>query len=429
MRTCLVARAILPIALSALSGAAAAEWPQWRGENRDGRSPETGLVSSWPADGPPKAWSAGGFGTGFSSLSVAGGRIFTLGDLPDGQHLIAAKESDGSILWKVRVGPIHEDEFPGPRSTPTVAGGRVFALGTEGDLVCVQASDGKELWRKNILSSGSQRLRWKISESPLVDGDRVIVTPGSPGALMLALDAATGKEIWATKASRSLGSKGDDGPGYSSAVISQGGGVKQYVQIIGRGAIGVEAATGKLLWNYNKVANDVANIPTPLVSGDFVFVSTGYQTGAALLQISSSGSGVTAAERYFLPHTVFQNHHGNMILDQGVIYAGHGHNRGNPIAIQMESGKVLWGPADNSGSGSAAVAWADGKLYLRYQNGRMVMAEAAPGGYKELGAFTIPDVQRHSWSHPVISGGVLYLREQDQIHAYPQRGAQGAPAR
>jgi outer membrane protein assembly factor BamB len=408
----------LAVSLLITTVARADDWPQWRGPQRDGRSAETGLLGSWPEGGPPRLWSASGFGTGFSSLAVAKGQIYTLGDLADGQYVIAARESDGGIVWKTRLGSIHEDEFPGPRSTPTITGERLYALGTTGNLVCLQTSDGKEVWRRNIMKEFSgDAPHWRVSESPLVDGNRVIVTPASSEALMVALDAATGKEIWRT-ASAPLGDKGKDTPGYASAVVSTAAGVRQYVQLIGRGVIGVEAETGRLLWSYNKIANDVANIPTPLVSGDQVFVSTGYQTGAALLQLSGGKQGVAATEKYFLPHGTFQNHHGNMVLDKGVVYAGHGHNRGNPIAIQMDSGKVLWGPADNAGKNSAAVAWADGRLYMRYQNGVMILVEATPTGYQERGSFTIPDVQRQSWSHPVIANGVLLLREQDKIHAY-----------
>ncbi|MGH9869591.1 MAG: PQQ-binding-like beta-propeller repeat protein [Candidatus Polarisedimenticolia bacterium] len=408
----------LSLTFAFASTVSADDWSQWRGQNRDGRSAETGLLGSWPEGGPRRLWSAPGFGAGYSSLAVTGGRIFTLGDLGDGQYVIAAKEADGAILWKTKLGPVHEDQYPGPRSTPTLAGGKLYALGTSGILVCLNPEDGKEIWRRDLKADFSgDRPHWMYSESPLVDAGRVVVTPGGSDALMVALDSATGKETWRARGGVP-GDKGKDGPGYASSVISTAGGVRQYVQLVGRGVVGVDAQSGRLLWSYNKVANDVANIPTPIVNGDSVFVSTGYQTGAALLQLAGGGDGVKASEKYFLPSNVFQNHHGNMVLDKGVIYAGHGHNRGNPIAVEMESGKVLWGPAQNAGKGSAAVAWADGRLYLRYQNGLMVLAEANPTAYQERGSFTIPEVKRESWSHPVIANGVLLLREQDQIHAY-----------
>jgi outer membrane protein assembly factor BamB len=419
--------AALLVGVTLETPAAADDWPQWRGVHRDGRSAETGLLASWPDGGPPKLWTAHGFGTGFSSVAVAGRRMFTTGDLADGQYVIAAREGDGTFIWRAKIGPVWGDaDFPGARSTPTVSGDRVYALGTEGDLVCLSAQDGKELWRRNLASDfGGKQMKaggewtWKFSESPLVHDGRVIVTPGSQDALLVALDAQSGKEIWRTKVDRPLGDKGDDGAGYSSVVVGQGGGVTQYVTMVGRGLVGVEAATGKLLWHYNPVANNVANIPTPLISGDFVFGATGYGTGAGLVQLAAAaGGGVTAKEVYFLAGNVFQNHHGNMILEGGTVYAGHGHNRGYPMAVDLATGKVLWGPVENKGNGSAAVAWAEGRLYLRYQNGLMVLAETAKDAYREHGSFMIPEVKRQSWAHPVIANGRLILREQDAIHVY-----------
>jgi outer membrane protein assembly factor BamB len=419
---CLVSAVLVSAAPASRSG----EWPQWRGPNRDGISKDSGLLPQWPAGGPPLAWKASGLGGGFSSLAIADGRIFTLGDRGGAQQLIALSGADGKILWTTRVGPVWEDEFAGPRSTPTVDGNAVYALGTEGDLVAVEASTGKELWRKNLERDFGGRVMsvWKWSESPLVDGDRVIVTPGVSSALLVALDKKTGKEIWRAKAP-DLGSKGKDGAGYSSVVISNGGGVKQYVQLTGRGLVGVRASDGRFLWGYNQVANDVANISTPVVQGDYVFSSTGYQTGTALLKLAKSGDGVAAQEVYFLPAKTFQNHHGGFVLLGGHIYAGHGHNRGFPICLEMATGKVVWGGEGSEvrgpGTGSAAVTAADGHLYFRYQNGRMALIEATPQAYREKGSFDIPGVNHPSWSHPVVLGGKLYLREQDNLYVYDVR--------
>ncbi|HYO15469.1 MAG TPA: PQQ-binding-like beta-propeller repeat protein [Thermoanaerobaculia bacterium] len=403
-----------------------AEWPQWRGPNRDGISKDSGLLTQWPQTGPPLAWKASGLGGGFSSLAISGGRIFTLGDREGAQRLIALSGTDGKILWTTRIGPVWEDQFAGPRSTPTVDGDRVYALGTEGDLVCVEAATGKEVWRKNMERDFGGRVmsQWKWSEPPLVDGDRLIVTPGMPSALLVALNKKTGQEIWRTKAS-GLGPKGEDGAGYSGVVISNGGGVKQYVQLTGRGLVGVRASDGKLLWSYNQVANDTANISTPVVKGDYVFASTGYQTGSALLKLSKAGDGVTAQEVYFLPAKSFQNHHGGFVLIGDHIYAGHGHNRGFPICLELATGKVVWGGEGSEvkgpGTGSAAVTAADGHLYFRYQNGKMALIEATPQGYREKGSFDIPGVDKPSWSHPVVVDGKLYLREQDNLYVYNVR--------
>ncbi len=409
----------------ALAGAtAAADWPQWRGANRDGRSADTGLLQEWPEGGPPLAFKASGLGGGYSSVAVSGERIYTMGDLGDGQYVIALSRADGQQLWKTRVGDTHRDQYLGPRSTPTVDGDRIYALSTGGDLVCLAAATGEEVWGRSLPGEFGGRMMkakgtydWKFAESPLVDGERVIVTPGAPEAALVALDKASGEEIWRA-AMPELGEAGADGAGYSSVVVSEAGGVRQYVQLVGRGVIGVEAATGRFLWGYNRVANGIANIATPLVQGDLVFASTGYGTGTVLLRLSADGDGIAAEEVYFLPADTMQNHHGGLILDGGHVYTGTGHNKGFPLAVELATGKVAWGPIRNDGENSAAVAYADGRIYMRYQNGLMILVEATPDEYREHGSFMIPEVERESWPHPVVAGGRLYLREQDNLWVY-----------
>jgi len=418
--------ASLLAAATATSAVAADDWPQWRGPHRDGRSAAVGLLQSWPEGGPALAWTATGLGAGFSSVAVSGDRIYTMGDLEDGQYVFALERADGALVWKTKLGPVWPDaSFPGPRSTPTVAGDRVFALGTEGDLVSLDAAAGQELWRRNLHSDlgGAQMLAqgtttWKYSESVLVDAGRVIATPGSGDAALAAFDAGSGELLWRTELPK-FGEAGVDGAGYSSAVVSEACGVRQYVQLLGRGVVGVEAATGRFLWGYDRVANDIANIATPLVKDDLVFASTGYNTGAALLKLECGGdTGVTAREVYFLDHTRLQNHHGGLILDGGYVYTGTGHNKGFPIAVELATGETAWGPIRNEGRDSAAIAWADGRLYFRYQNGLMLLIEASPAGYVEHGSFMIPEVDKPSWPHPVVADGRLYLREQDRLYVY-----------
>ena len=420
-RSAVAGFAVLLLCLPAL--VEATDWPGWRGPERDGRSPETGLKESWPEGGPPLAWKASGLGNGYSSLAVVGDRVYTLGDHGDTQHALALSKDDGKILWKTPIGPAHHHEYIGSRSTPTVDGDRVYVLSTEGDLSCLDAADGKVRWQRSLPKDFGGTMmsirghNWKFAESPLVDGDRVVVTPGAKDAALVALDKTTGQEIWRAKVP-TLGEKGADGAGYSSVVISHGAGVKQYVQLMGRGVVGIEADTGRFLWGYNRVANDVANIPTPLVFGDHVFASTGYGTGAVLLELSKSEDGVEAREVYFLEGNVFQNHHGGLILDDAHVYTGTGHNKGFPLALRWKDGEVAWGPVRNEGQGSAAATYADDRIYLRYQGGRMILMEASPEEYRERGSFEIPDVQQFSWSHPVVAYGMLWLREQDELLVY-----------
>lgn len=415
----------LALTLLAANAALANDWPQWRGSVRDGKSPETGLLSEWPEDGPPLAFRAEGLGSGFSSLAVVGDRIYTMGDLDDGQYVLCLSRTDGSRIWAMRVGSTWDDQYGGPRATPTVDGGQVFATTTQGYVVSLEAATGELRWSRSLVGDFGGALMkaggswdWRWVESPLVDGEKVIVTPGAADAALVALDRTNGEEIWRAALPAEMGEAGLPGAGYSSAMVSEAGGIRQYVQLLGQGLVGVEAATGKVLWTYNRVANDVANIPTPLVEGDYVFSSTGYGTGAALLSLAANGGSIEAQEVYFLPANEMQNHHGGMILHEGYVYTGTGHNRGFPLAVNLESGEIAWGPERNDGQGSAAIAFADGHLYLRYQNGLMVLADAAPDGYHERGSFKIPRVRRPSWSHPVIAGGRLYLREQDDLYVY-----------
>jgi outer membrane protein assembly factor BamB len=418
--------------LALAMGAAAAEgadWPGWRGPNRDASSPETGLLGAWPASGPPLAWRASGLGAGFSSVAVVGSRLYTMGDKDGAQHVLALDTKDGKLLWSARVGPLWLDQYGGSRSTPSVDGDRVYALGTEGDLVCLDAATGKERWRRSLPRDfgGAMMSMWKYSESPLVDGERLVFSPGGRDAALVAVDKRTGETVWKT-AIPQLGGKGRDGAAYSSIVISNAAGVKQYVQLMGRGLVGVRASDGRFLWGYNRIANDVANIPTPLVRANWIFASTGYQTGAVLLELSKTADGgVAAKELYFLDASTFQNHHGGMVLVGNHVFAGHGHNKGFPICLEFTTGRVVWGgDIRNAGSGSAAVMHADGRLYFRYQNGVVLLLEASPEGYSERGSFSIPDVKSPSWPHLVVADGRLYVREQDTLYAFDVRRGSGA---
>ena len=259
---------------------------------------------------------------------------------------------------------------------------------------------------------------WNWAESPLVDGDRVVVTPGGPRAGIVAMDKKTGAELWRAPIPR-IGSNGADGAGYSSIVISNGGGVKQYVQLMGRGLVGLRASDGWFMWGNNNVANDIANISTPVVKDNYVFASSSYNTGSVMVEISAAPEGrTTATQKYFLNGGTFQNHHGGFVLIGNYVYGGHGQSRGVPVCIELVTGKMMWQPTRNAGEGSAAVLAADGHLYFRYQNGMMVLIDATPQGYHETGSFQIPGVSHPSWSHPVVAAGRLYLREQDAMYVY-----------
>ena len=268
---------------------------------------------------------------------------------------------------------------------------------------------------------------WGYSESLLVDADKLICTPGGRDAVMVALNKRTGDDVWrcAIPAAEQLGQRGRDGAGYASAVISEACGVRQYVQQIGKGLISVDANSGKFLWSYNAAAGRTANIPDAVVKGDYVFGSSGYSPGGSgLVKLTKTDGGVAAEQVYFLPEDTFRNHHGGMVLVGDYIYGGHGQNQGFPTCIELATGKLTWERLrpPTGANGSAAVIYADGHLYFRYQSAVMVLIKADPQKYEVVSTFKIPQDERvSSWSHPVIHDGKLFLREQDKLLVYDLR--------
>ncbi len=398
------------------------DWPQWRGPNRDGVSSETGLLSQWPAEGPRLLWNSrlvnGGksVGTGYSSMSIAGGRAFTMGDHARDGFVFALEQKTGKHLWATRISPGQGD---GPRCTPTVDGDRVYALSRQGDLACLGVAKGDLKWRVNFKKDFGGRMMsgWDYSESPLVDGDKLVCTPGGDNAALVALDKRTGKVLWKSAI------PGCGGAGYASIVVADVGGIRQYLTLLGpgRGLVGVEARSGRFLWNYSRVANDTANIPTSIVKDDLVFCSTGYNAGAALLQLVPSADGVQAKELYFLGGGKLQNHHGGMVRIGNYIYGGHGHSNGLPFCLHMTKGTFAWGPLRGPGDRSAAVTYADGHIYARYENNVMALIEATPDRYRLKSQFDLPRGLGTGWPHPVVADGRLYVRGQDQILCYDVR--------
>jgi outer membrane protein assembly factor BamB len=350
------------------------------------------------------------------------GKLYSTGDREvDGQNtqfVYAYDLGTRQELWATKIGPAHSD---GPRSTPTVEDGFVYVIGTGGDVVCVRADDGQVVWTRNLLTDlgGASNPRWKFSESPLIDGDRLLCTPGGHEAVIAALNKRTGKTIWSASMP-DIGPNGRDEAGYASIMISHGAGIKQYVQLTNEGLIGVAADDGKFLWGYNRVANRVANIPTPVIEGDHVFTSTAYGTGSALLKLVTAGDGVKAEEIYWLDADTFQNHHGGFVKVGDCIYGGHNHNKGEPTCLDMRTGEIKW-HADQLGRGSGCVLYADGHLYFLYEDGTAVLIEATPEKYNLKGTFKLPDrpgAKGRAWSHPVISGGRLFLRYADVLFCY-----------
>lgn len=413
-------RLLAALALLSLTAAATPhDWPQWRGPKRDGVSTETGLLKDWSKGGPPIAWKQKGLGGGYSAPSVAAGRIYGMSYQGTDEVVWARDEATGNPIWTTRIaakGSISYNE--GPRSTPTVDGDRVYAVGVQSDLACLDASTGKLVWAKNYKRDFRGRMMsgWGYSESVLVDSEKVIGTPGGENAALVAFDKKDGRVIWTARVPDAGGS------GYASVMPAEVGGVRMYITWLQSKLVGVSAKDGELLWENARPANGTANIPTVIVKGHLVFASTGYNAGATLLKLRANGSRVTAEEVYDLKGNQVQNHHGGMVLVGDHVYLGHGHSRGTPMCVELATGKVVWKADRPVASGSAGVVYADGNLVFRHQEGRVALVEATPAGYKLHGSFDQPDrSSANAWSHPVIANGKLYLRDQDVLICYDVR--------
>jgi outer membrane protein assembly factor BamB len=411
----------LAVRISSLCGvlafsaaACGGDWPQWRGPDRDGVCKETGLLKSWPEGGPKQLWKREGLGTGYASLAIAGGKIYTMADR-GGKALVLCLDLQGAEQWATPIGKEWGDG--GSRCTPTVAGDKVYALTGHGELACLSTA-GKLVWRKEFAKDFGGRMMtgWGYCESPTIDGDTLVATPGGDQAAVVALDAATGESKWQAAVPNC------GGAGYTGVAVGTIAGIKQYVGLLGKqgGCVGLDAATGKLLWQHNKVSNGTANIPTPIVFGNLVLYSTGYgDGGTACLKIAANGSGARATEVYSMPANGLQNHHGGMVRVGDYVYGGHGHNNGFPFCLNIKTGKEAWKHARGPGNGSAAALFADGRLYLRYESGVLAMFDTDPKKpVRVVGKLAPPQSGAPAWSHPAIADGVLYLRDQNLLMAY-----------
>jgi outer membrane protein assembly factor BamB len=391
---------------SAVSNRPLDDWPQWRGPNRDGVSAEKGLLKDWPKTGPPLAWRADGAGSGYSSFAAANGKLYTLGARGGTEFVMAFDQVSGKKIWETRHGDrFSNDQGDGPRATPTVEADRMYVFGASGDFSVLDADTGKTFWTVNVLRKfGGSNTRWGLSESPLVLGDRILLNAGAPGASIVALRKTDGSVLWKSQS---------DEAGYSSAVVHEAGPLREAIFFTGERAIGVDVQTGKLLWSYNEASNRTANIATPIVRGNRVFVSSAYSTGGALLELTPAGGGISARQVYFTPQ--MQNHHASSVLVGEHLY---GFSNSILTAMKFDTGEIAW--RDRS-VGKGSLVYADERLYLYSESGVVGLAEATPNGYREHGRFAIQTGNAPTWSHPVVSNGKLYLRDRDHIYAYDIR--------
>ena len=381
----------------------AADWPQWRGPNRDGKSVETGLLGAWPRQGPPLVFRAAGLGEGYSSLAVTRGRIFTQGQRKDGEFVLAFDAATGKKVWEAPNGKVfRERRGHGPRGTPTVDGDRVYALAGDGTLGCFDFQSGKALWGFNVVERfGAKVPGWGISESPLVDGERVIVMPGGKGAALVALDKKSGNVLWKSQ---------NDSAAYSSAIAFDNDGIRQVVAFSDDAVFAVRADNGALLWRNKRVTNMIANIATPIFAEGLLFVSSDYGTGGALFRLKGEAK---PEEVYFTRD--MKNHYSTSVLVGETLY---GFSSSVLTALDFKTGRVRW--RDRS-VGKGSLIYADGLLYVLGESGMLALVEASPEAYREKSRFELTRGDFPAWSPPAIANGKLYLREQDNLYCWDIR--------
>jgi len=401
-------KAILPLAALALTfNTLALDWPQWRGPTRTGVSIEKGLLDKWPANGPKLAWRANGLGAGFSSVSVVGNRLYTMGDGPTASHVYCVNTADGKPVWTSRGIGRTGGNYKGTRSTPTVVGELVYALGQFGDLVCLRADNGAEVWRKSLTKDfGGRSGGWNYTESPLVDGNLVLVTPGGRQGAVVALNRMTGAKIWQS-------TDFTDGAQYSSLIPRIYGGKRQYIQLTGANVVGLDAFTGKVLWKAARRGR-TATVSTPIFHNGHLFVTSAYGVGCNGFKVTANASSFSAKQIY--ANKTIANHHGGCVRVGDYVYG----SSGSTLAcLELKTGKEMW---RERSAGKGAIVVVDGKIILRAERGTVALVALDPQKYTEISRFSQPDRTRASaWSHPVVSGGILYLKDQGLLLAYDLR--------
>jgi outer membrane protein assembly factor BamB len=407
---------LLPLALVAglviATAASAADWPQWRGPNRDDVSQESGLQEQWAADGPSKLWTSDKVGIGYSGVAVVGDTLYTLGADDQDESVIALRVADGSLKWSTPIGKRLTNNWgDGPRSTPTVDGDRVYALAGTGALACLKAADGAEIWKIEMKDFGGRTPGWGYCESPLIDGDKLLCTPGGRSGAMLAVSKATGDKIWQSQ-------DFTDGAQYASIIVGEHAGRRQYIQLVQQALFGVDPATGDVLWQ-SGFDGRTAVIPTPIFHAGSVYVASGYGAGCKRVRLTGSAE----PEEVYVNKNM-TNHHGGVVLVGEHLY---GYSDGKGWVCQdFKTGEIVWSEKNKLGKGSLTCA--GDKLYLYTERGgEAVLIDASPDGWNEHGRFKIDPqtMQRSSsggiWTHPVVANGKLFLRDQELLAAYDIR--------
>ncbi|HCC52612.1 MAG TPA: polyvinylalcohol dehydrogenase [Porphyromonadaceae bacterium] len=394
----------------------AQDWPQWRGADRNGVSKETGLNLDWSTQKPPLSWVFRQAGAGYSSPAIVGTTLYCQGAMNEKGFAFALDTKTGNVKWKQELGTESvPDRENCPRGSITVDGDKLYLIRGIGQLHCLSATDGKVLWQKDFTSdfNGKYMSRWGYSESPLIDGNLVICTPGGSDGTMVALDKNTGAVVWRTK-------EWTDEAGYSSPIVAEVDGVRQYIQQAAKGVAGV-STDGKILWKVDIEGYRTAVIPTPIYDDHLVYVTAGYNAGCTCIRLIKEGDGMKAETVYANKNMI--NQHGGVVLMNGHIY---GHSDASGWTCQnLKTGEKVWSQRNKEGAARGATLGVDNRLLLLDErSGMLAVAEASPEGWKEVSTMAFPErtqmqtTDNMIWAHPVIADGKLYLRDHDLLFCF-----------
>ena len=384
----------------------ASNWPRFHGPEGDNISTDTGLLKEWPEQGPRLGFVAKGIGHGFAGVTIAGGLIYTCGNI-DGKTVITALDLEGNTLWQVENGAAWTEDHKGARGTPTINGERLYHESPIGEVICLEAKTGERVWSLNILDEfGGKNIQWALAESLLIDGDRVICCPGGPNAAVVALDKTTGKTVW-----KSASAAGDLA-GYCSPTLAEYGGLRMIFVMTAEAVIGVNADTGDLLFRFpHKTRYDV-NVLKPIFHDGRLFISSGYDSGSEMLKVGVDGQKALAEGVW--RNKDLDNHHGGVLLLDGYLYGSS--SGGTWVCLDWKTGKTIY---QARGVGKGSLTCAEGMLYTLSEKSKMGLVEATPSGHEVISEFSIPEGgEGPSWAHPVVCGGRLYIRHGDFLYAY-----------
>ena len=378
------------------------DWPQFRGPDRNGKSAETGLLKKWPQGGPKELWHCEGLGKGYSSAAISKGLIYTTG-LLDKEGVLFAFDLNGNLQWKVNYGTEWYRSHAGTHTTPTIDGERLYLISGYGRIACYNAKNGERIWYVDTLEKFRGRnISWGIAESLLIDGSKIICTPGGKDATVVALDKMTGKTIWT---SRGLSEKS----AYCSPVLIEKGSNRLLITMVQRSIVCMDIDSGRSYWRIpNKVSHDISAV-SPLYIDGLLYVTHGYRQGGKMFELSPDGTGYT---KKWVEKTL-DVHHGGVLLVDGNIHGAS--TRGRWICLEPATGKVLY---QDRLVGKGSAIYADGMLYCYGESGKLGLVKATPTGYEMVSSFKITRGSREHWGHPSISDGRLYIRHGDVLMAF-----------